>query len=110
MIALYLSGQRPHFILSVVEGLPHTFACSTIGPAGLNLRRFRGPFDNSLRSFAQGRLRGEPRAEILSAGDGSALCRQDSPAFAQTAKGWASPPKQSAPSPAFLTKDTFVQT
>jgi hypothetical protein len=24
------------------EGLPHTFACSTIGPAELNLRRFAG--------------------------------------------------------------------
>ena len=34
MIGLYLCRQRPT--------LPHTFACSTIGPAGLNLRRFAG--------------------------------------------------------------------
>ena len=30
MIGLYLSRRRPT--------LPHTFACSTIGPAGLNFR------------------------------------------------------------------------
>jgi hypothetical protein len=30
MIGLYLCRQRPT--------LPHTFACSTIGPAGLNFR------------------------------------------------------------------------
>src|ERR1051325_11692007 len=27
-----LCRRRPDFILSEVEGLPHTFACSTIGP------------------------------------------------------------------------------
>ena len=32
--SLYLSRRLPT--------LPHTFACSTIGPAGLNLRRLRG--------------------------------------------------------------------
>src|SRR6266446_2472676 len=44
---LYLCRQLPT--------LPHTFACSTIGPAGLNLRRFCG----RERS-------GEPAAEIPS--------------------------------------------
>jgi hypothetical protein len=53
MIGLYLCRQRPEFTLSEVGGLPHTLACtgvpstpgfgvmggSTIGPAGLNLRR-----------------------------------------------------------------------
>jgi len=36
---LHLSRRRPNPALSEAEGLPHTFACSTIGPAGLNLRR-----------------------------------------------------------------------
>jgi hypothetical protein len=38
----WATRRRPDFTLSVVEGLPHTFACSTIGPAGLNLRRLAG--------------------------------------------------------------------
>src|SRR5713226_40474 len=39
-----LESCRPShfFTLSEAEGLPHTFACSTIGPAGLNLRRLEG--------------------------------------------------------------------
>jgi hypothetical protein len=47
---LYLCRQRPDFILSEAEGLPHTFACSTIGPAGLNLRRFAGVSEAGARS------------------------------------------------------------
>src|SRR5208282_4336003 len=39
---LYLYRQRPT--------LPHTFACSTIGPAGLNLRRFAGVSEAGARS------------------------------------------------------------
>jgi len=39
---LYLCWQRLHFILSAAEGLPPTFAYSTTGPAGPNLRRFAG--------------------------------------------------------------------
>ncbi len=35
-------SKEPRSTLSAVEGLPHTFACSTIGPAGLNLRRLEG--------------------------------------------------------------------
>jgi hypothetical protein len=37
------------------EGLPHTFACSTIGPAGLNLRRFAGVSERSLLAGARSR-------------------------------------------------------
>ena len=39
---LFLCRQRPT--------LPHTFACSTIGPAGLNLRRFAGVSEAGARS------------------------------------------------------------
>jgi hypothetical protein len=45
----------------LVEGLPHTFACSTIGPAGLNLRRLAG-VNEPLTSGEW-----EPAAEVLSA-------------------------------------------
>src|SRR5246127_4415474 len=51
MIGLYLCRQRPT--------LPHTFACSTIGPAGLNFRVRdgngwipRGKITDKLRRFA----------------------------------------------------------
>src|SRR6516225_7153296 len=50
MIGLYLCRQRPT--------LPHTFACSTIGPAGLNFRVRdgngcfpRGKITGNLRRF-----------------------------------------------------------
>ena len=51
---LYLSRRRPT--------LPHTFGCSTIGPAGLNLRRFAGVSEAGARSrnperFVRGILR-----------------------------------------------------
>src|SRR5258708_13142062 len=39
---LILCRRRPN--------LPHTFACSTIGPAGLNLRRFAGVSEAGARS------------------------------------------------------------
>ena len=74
MIGLYLCRQRPT--------LPHTFACSTIGPAGLNLRRLEGVSEpvlragafcrnpersegSALRRFA-GVSEREPAAEVLS--------------------------------------------
>jgi hypothetical protein len=60
MIGLYLCRQRPDFILSEVEGLPHSFPCSTIGPAGLNLRRLAG-VNEPLTSGEW-----EPAAEVLS--------------------------------------------
>ena len=41
---LYLCRQRPT--------LPHTFACSTIGPAGLNLKRLEGVSALLLRAGA----------------------------------------------------------
>jgi hypothetical protein len=50
MIGLYLFRQLPDFILSEVEGLPHTFACSTIWPAGPSLRRFAGVSEAGARS------------------------------------------------------------
>jgi hypothetical protein len=40
------------FYPELVEGLPHTFACSTIGPPGLNLRRLEGVSARSLRAGA----------------------------------------------------------
>ena len=49
--------------LSLSKGLPHTFACSTIGPAGLNLRALCG----RERS-------GSPAAEILSVLGGVDCC------------------------------------
>jgi hypothetical protein len=49
MTGLYLCRQRPT--------LPLTFACSTIGPAGLNLRRFAGV------SVAGARSRNPERSE-----------------------------------------------
>ena len=63
----YLCRQRPT--------LPHTFACSTIGPAGLNLRRLEGV---SVAPFATR----EPSAEILS----RVLCGEGS-LHSQGAKG-----------------------
>src|SRR5579863_3367864 len=68
---LYLCRQRPT--------LPHTFACSTIGPAGLNFRVRdgngwipRGMITDNLRRLAgvNAAAKGdkwEPAAEILSA-------------------------------------------
>jgi hypothetical protein len=49
---LYLCRQRPT--------LPHTFACSTIGPARLNLRRSEGVSARCLRAGASCR-NPEPR-------------------------------------------------
>jgi hypothetical protein len=50
---LYLIPATAGFYPEVkAEGLPHTFACSTIGPAGLNLRRLEGVSARSLRAGA----------------------------------------------------------
>src|SRR5689334_25408723 len=69
--SLYLCRQRPT--------LPHTFACSTIGPAGLNFRVRdgngwipRGKITDKLRRFAASK----PRAEVLS----RVRCDEGSPA------------------------------
>ena len=62
---LYLCRQLPDFILSEVEGLPHTFACSTIGPAGLNFRVRDGNGWN-------------PRGKITDKSEPSAFSRQPS--------------------------------
>jgi hypothetical protein len=45
----------------LAEGLPHTFACSTVGPAGLNLRRLAGVNEPLISGDW------EPAAEVLSA-------------------------------------------
>ncbi len=70
--------KRPRSFLNVafilcrqLPTLPHTFACSTIGPAGLNLRRFAGVSEAEARSRNPERSRGisGPRAAILNAAE-----------------------------------------
>jgi hypothetical protein len=49
---LYLCRQRPESILSLSKDSHTLGACSTIGPAGLNLRRLEGVSARSLRAGA----------------------------------------------------------
>jgi len=45
-----LVSQTGLYLWRQLPTLPHTFACSTIGPAGLNLRRFAGVSEAGARS------------------------------------------------------------